>query len=150
MSGVVRTYPEDSSRVILVVGDTATAQPSLGHDRIQPGVCFHGVAATAAGWLSTHEGVDGRIASVLFLDLSVSLLAHPEEKSTKCCSNDNDTNDNTPNNPCDVGTFTAAGGATCRSGGHVNNAGWSTVSKGERAIIQDILVRTYFDHLTRR
>jgi hypothetical protein len=107
----------------LVVGNAATAQPSLGHDGVQTSVGFHRVTATAAWWLSTHKGVDCRIAPVLFFDLSVPPLAHPEEDSTKQGSNDDDTDDDARNNPCYICALAASVWGTCRGGSNINNAG---------------------------
>lgn len=74
------TYPEDPARVVLVVGDAAAAQSSLGHDRVEAGIVLEGVASAASWWL--HEGVDGSVATVLLLNLPVNPASPPESQPT--------------------------------------------------------------------
>lgn len=85
----------------MVVRDAAAAQSPLSHNRVEAGIGVHRVAATASWRL--HEGVDGSIASVLLLDLSVPLASNEEEDGAQCRSDSNNTNHDTCHNCPGIG-----------------------------------------------
>lgn len=99
--GSRQTYTKDPTRVVLVVGNAPTAQPPLGHDGIQSGIRVDGVATAAARGL--HEGVDGSVSSVLFLDLSVLSASVPEEEAAGYGKQGDHTDHNSCHNTTNVG-----------------------------------------------
>lgn len=103
---ITSTHPKDSSRIVLVVCNAAAAQSALSHHGVETSVGVFRVTATAAWWL--HESVDGSIASVLLLDLSVPLSSDEEEDGAQCRGDSNNTNHHSCDNGSGVGTLLVA------------------------------------------
>lgn len=95
--------PQDTTRVILIVCDTAITEPAVGHDGVKARV-GHGNATAGRRWLgAVDEGIDGGIAAMFLLDFGIPSSPHGEKGSSQKASQNDNANNGARGDTSDVG-----------------------------------------------
>ena len=98
------THLEDSSRVVLVVGNADVAMAALHHDgRLQSRV-GHGIGGTRRA-LTPPAGASTEAVAVLVLDLLPLAVAEVEEENSDNCGDGNDAYNDTGGDTSHIGTL---------------------------------------------
>jgi hypothetical protein len=101
------TYPQNTTRVVLIVCNTAITEPAVGHDGVEARV-GHGNATTGRRRLgAVDEGIDGGIAAMFLLNFSIPSAPHSEKGSSQKTSQDDNTNNGAGSNTSNVGLLSS-------------------------------------------
>lgn len=104
------TYPEDLSRIILIVSDAPVTHPTLRQDGVQASICHRGSASAATSLVAVDEGVHRGITAVVVLDFLVPAAAHDEERGSDRSEDCDDCDNHAGDNASSVGAAIAAAG----------------------------------------